>query len=436
MMADTKLNPFAGLAAPSRAKMDDFAREHVVPTLWPSATLTRLRQRYSTLEPTGEHMVLYAVELEGSEQATFVTLRFGELDQLERIFEAHYAGPANGARRPRPVLLAEAGCLVEPFPYDWKMPGLRSAADPESVRPLLEAVGVATSTAFAIEALRFRPGKRCVLAYHVDEGTTVIGKALERKATAERLASILSQAQPQGEALGVRIPRLLALHREIGLVVMERLDAHDLSVELRTRPQRENQDLVERAARGLAGFHRLQLDVGGDRQLSDELAEVRGKLESIGTEAPLLAPPANQILDDAERRLGELPSPAPKVVHGGYKPSQAFIMGDHVGVVDLEGTCLGDPAIDVGNFLAVLHRDAALQDDDRLRRLAASFLSAYARASGDVTIVQRARVLQSIELVRIVARKYERSPSRYLHEGSRWAPLRLLDEAARCLEAA
>jgi aminoglycoside phosphotransferase (APT) family kinase protein len=54
-------------------------------------------------------------------------------------------------------------------------------------------------------------------------------------------------------------------------------------------------------------------------------------------------------------------------LHGDFKGTQVLIDAGRLAVIDLDSACVGDPAVDVGNMMADLHREAAFADTDYSR---------------------------------------------------------------------
>ena len=46
-----------------------------------------------------------------------------------------------------------------------------------------------------------------------------------------------------------------------------------------------------------------------------------------------------------------MPKPTPQGIHRDFYPDQVLIDGDHLYVIDFDLYCMGDPALDIGNFM-------------------------------------------------------------------------------------
>ena len=130
----------------------------------------------------------------------------------------------------------------------------------------------------------------------------------------------------------------------------------------------------------------------------EELEKVRGVIARMAATVPQVtaAEPLLRQLATSAAVVG--PDPG-VLVHGDFRPAHVLLHRGLVGVIDLDGACTAEPALDVGRFRATL-RDlgVATQDgtaplagaalDARLRLLdglCGEFLAAY-RHHADVTL--------------------------------------------------
>jgi thiamine kinase-like enzyme len=139
-------------------------------------------------------------------------------------------------------------------------------------------------------------------------------------------------------------------------------------------------------------------------------------------------------------RLEHLHPEVYRPAHGGFKPSQLLLDGDQVFIVDFDGFCLADPALDVGYFLAYLRPSGLWQHRLGMRQwfeeAAAHFIQAYQEALGkhglessDVMgIKERASLYEAALLFKIATRRVHRLNSPRPQELAA-----ILDEIAACM---
>jgi aminoglycoside phosphotransferase (APT) family kinase protein len=199
--------------------------------------------------------------------------------------------------------------------------------------------------------------------------------------------------------------------------------------------EREAKESVRAAASALARFHRLGLETGASRSLDSEFAQLRRRALRLRIAAPQLARDVEILLRDISRFELGLPRENQCLIHGDFKPRQLLLDGVRVAVVDLDRVCLGDPAIDVGSFMATLHKKAVLERERHPGRLAPYFLEQYQACSPGSGVGDRARLFQAMVFVRMVVGGFERMPRTYRRRGADWPHLSLLEDAAACIKA-
>ena len=93
-----------------------------------------------------------------------------------------------------------------------------------------------------------------------------------------------------------------------------------------------------------------------------------------------------------------------------------------------------NPALDVGAFVAHFRKFDLKKKRDERGPLSALFLTEYeARIPGE-GLIRRARLFESLTLLRMAARQLLRAPYKYAEKGAASRPTRLLDESFKCLE--
>jgi thiamine kinase-like enzyme len=134
-----------------------------------------------------------------------------------------------------------------------------------------------------------------------------------------------------------------------------------------------------------------------------------------------------------ESVLSRLRVPEETFIHGEYKPNQLLLEAGRVMLVDLDRACTGDPALDVGNFVATLKKEWLLEGHSHLLGLDTIFLEHYLSQSRSKGLAERATAVQVISLLRMLTRYFERLPQQHMRMGNDWPPLALMREAERLL---
>lgn len=290
---------------------------------------------------------------------------------------------------------------------------LRSALDPSKARPYLDGPlarldAAAHATLREIRVSRHKPGRRCVVEYTFDAGAgthgadplVVVGKsrmkglnanahfALESLWNAGFTPSRSSVCVPQ--PLGAVPAWRMTLQRKVnGDAAGERLaSAGGVRVAARIA-----EAIYTLHTRGVAPARRHTVD--------DELQILRGRLRQVHELAGVSR--IERLLDRCERLASELPRCRPQPVHRDFYPAHVLVDGDRLWLIDLDLYCAGDPAVDVGNFLAHMIEERLRRDGiaEGLTETEAAFESRYVQLAGR-HVLPAIRAYTTLSLVRQV----------------------------------
>lgn len=347
---------------------------------------------------------------------------FAKDDRLDDVYSAYYSG--GRADETTAVLLPEYRCLVELFPADWRLPALAHAMRGNGSHP-----GRAQESPSPVRVLRYRPHRRCVLL-HGEGSDEVVGKVY---GPGRQAADVFARQDAiRARAAGFDVPRPLKLAADV--VLMERVPGTSLK-ELfgRVANDGDGEVLARRAAASLAAFHGVRLATAESRSFADDVKRVQKPVGRLAAVAPEFAARADGMLARLAPVAEAAPAErSPALVHGDFKPGQLLVDGDRMTIVDLDRACIGEPALDVGNFLAQFRKEALLTGNEGLRRLARPFVDEYLRRAPCDGLADRARAVEALALVRMAVRRLRLDPAGYAAAPARSLPNLLLAEAALC----
>ena len=366
-------------------------------------------------------------------------------------------------RWPGVLRCPSTGLTLQSFPHDPELPALPAAcatASPDG--RLATALTVAARTVLEdprarvtevrSAAVRYKPAARCVLRYQVrlSSGDELVffGKLYRDPADAtaahrlgERLWAVAGRS-PEPAA----VPRPLGLVEELGLVLTETAGgAHtggQLSGTALLRPPRRARDGVRppeaalaASAAALAWLHTSAVAPGRTAPDGPHYADrVRSWAHALsGTVREL-----EEAVRPLAEALGRAGGARSALVHGAFKPSQlVFCPPGHPVITDLDGTGEGDPALDVGYFLAYLRPPRPAGNRAWYEAARDAFLDAYLaaldRQGADparfAAVRRRADLYDAALQLKIASRRVRRLGS------PRPAELRgVVAEIERCLE--
>ena len=297
------------------------------------------------------------------------------------------------------IILGDGAIAVCVFPVDHKLKALRRLVDAELRRRMLREVVPDRPDLWdgAFDELRYLPERRYVARWLSGNRPVAVLKLhtereyalAQRNVTAFRGHASFRRAR----CLGQSDRRRILLHEWLpGRVLSEAVSDPDPDFGALTSVGAALAHLHAQDATGLAP---LQRDV--------EAATLLGLSANLGSICPHLA----ERLDRLVRRLaGELMR-APRLnraIHGDFSAGQVLIAGDGVAILDFDRAARGDPAADIGLFIAHLERKAlcCALPANRVGPLRQAFLEGY----GSVTrrrLPARVPLYIAVGLVRLAA---------------------------------
>jgi len=363
----------------------------------------------------------------------------GVADDEPQVHELEAEAVCRGLAAPFRRLQArvpELDASVMVSPLDPKLPKLVRLCDPAYVAAILAASAGAPRNAYRVLTIRYRPGERHVLRYEpaqVAPGRAVFAKLSRRDADVARAFRVATHVADCLDASGgtARAVRPLACVERDGVILFPEVRGRPLSEALRTGNGGVTGHL-EAAARALRAIHCAPVRLGESiayRDFGTNVEKIRRASEHVMTLRPRTGAWIDRTLERARALYDRLPPESSAFTHGDFKADHVWTSSGRVLLLDFGSCGCGDPALDVGKFLADL--DWWSRDSGRRSTLARSaFLAAYGcAADGGRARLQRAGVYEALFLVMFAAHRVP------LHQ-SGWAEraARLVRRAAGVLD--
>ncbi|WP_298976394.1 phosphotransferase [uncultured Roseobacter sp.] len=284
---------------------------------------------------------------------------------------------------------------------DPALPHLADALDRDAAGALLKQQAGLILTA-PPTLYRHKPGKRAMVRYECQTGDdttqTLLGKMRSRGQGAQTpaLHTAFRTAGLDGHG-PVGVPRVIDLPNDWNMWFMEEVPGTCLR-DLQDDPQT---DPFVRTGAALGHLHGCGVLPTRRWTQAQELDVLTAALGKAGEAMPRWRPRLQALVTQAEVLLDALPNQDLTCIHRDFYPDQVIVDVDQVWVVDLDLVALGDPAIDVGNFLAHLTEYAmrTTGSSDASKRLEAAFLRGY-QSTGPDLCQHRIRVFRTISLLR------------------------------------
>lgn len=331
----------------------------------------------------------------------------------DRVLFGHLLAPdeslPEGTGKPEVLVLPQFRMVAPVFPFDRGLKTLERFFKPEDSSELLNNIpeGILEGTSARLEkvdTLAYRPERRAVLRVRFNQqgrSKTVIAR-LGQPAKVESYYSklqLLERAgfQPHAQD-GITAPRALGCLPE-GILWQE--DVPDPSLyDLYGKDRFVAGCAV--AGHTLNKLHGAPIDGLPAHTVDDEL-ELLGRFTNrIGEIYPRISEPLERLFGWIEARspVGYKSNAVP--VHRDFYDKQVLIGTQRTTLLDVDTLAMGDPALDVGNFLAhlTLRSRQFPQHSQPIAVGRRGFLAAY--RSGDDSFWQRARWWEFAALLRLV----------------------------------
>jgi len=263
-----------------------------------------------------------------------------------------------------------ATCLSpvsDPFglSQDPAMPYIAGALDPADVQrefsaELTHLVGdKGAMTVRAITVLRHKPGRRCVIEYDVElarppqqpASLELIGKVRTRHSPVRGVRLLqslrnLGFSSPSHD--GILVPEPIGVIQKYRMAVQQKVPGKMLT-ELLTTPSAE--PLVRRVAEAAHKLHHAGVQTDKTHTMSDELDMLRDRLTLVACAEKRWAQRLEHLLTECTHLASTVRNPIPRGIHRDFYADQVLVDRDQLYLIDFDLYCVGDPALDIGNFI-------------------------------------------------------------------------------------
>jgi len=261
---------------------------------------------------------------------------------------------------------------------------------------------------------------------------------LQQRLYDEQVARLGSRAAGQ-DLRTPMLPRPLGLLTDLGITFNEAVQPVDPQ-ERAITGTRAMQPMLERGRGGeiaavtipleeprmtaiaLARLHTssVRANEAAPRTGAKEAKRARERAALIASHNPVQAEETQRLARELAGRLETLQPDVYRPAHGGFKSSQLLFHSKRVFVVDFDGFCLADAALDVGYFLAYLRPSGLWYGRPAMRQwfeaAAREFVTTYRQAMRDLGaseaavdgIIERSRLYEAALIFKIATRRANR----------------------------
>ena len=273
---------------------------------------------------------------------------------------------------------------------DARMPLLSRALDPAEVEPVLRRLaGWEGAAVRAIRAVRYKPGRRCLIEYDVAQPScglvTLVGKARARGAdhvTFDLLRELRRRGFDDDSADRISVPEPIAVVPELGVTLQRKVEGVSATEGLAGA---NGVALARRLAEAAHKLHVADVPARREHTVADELRILHERLDALAAQRPDLGNGRGgrgghrlrRLLAACDQLAATIPAPQSCGIHRDFYPDQVLVAGERLYLLDFDLYSHGDPALDIGNCIghiteqavrtrgdprALADREAALED--------------------------------------------------------------------------
>lgn len=307
--------------------------------------------------------------------------------------------------------------LLRSVDLDEKLPGLQFAMSENFMRekfsqiPGFEEIGKNIIN-FNVQVFHYNtPGKRCTLFYKLQcqtstqetEEKLLIGKVYQRAHKVEFAFDVMSQLAENGFEIDaqdhIRIPQPIGYIKEKNILLMEYYPNEPLKNDLFSDDSRP---CIIKAANVLSKLHAAPLKLERIFTTADEIKRVDLASSKAAMVFPELALNYKKTWEQIAMNSDRYTTSCCVPIHGSFNLEHVVQSTRDIALFDYDNMSMGDPAKDIGSFLAYLFRMDIVHSREysRVTGYFSNFLQAY-RPVNSENLESRVRFYYRTSLARM-----------------------------------
>jgi hypothetical protein len=254
---------------------------------------------------------------------------------------------------------------------------------------------------------RYKSARRCMIQFVLDHErgpTSILGKVSAKRANT-RTMNICSKLREFGFGAsaidGIHVPEPIDTIPHWKMWLQEKVPGIPGNELL---DHGEIHSRIHRIAEALLKLHGTSLTIDRTHTVADELCTLTKLLNETAAECPRFARAIELVLERCRILGGRLPHETKALIHRDFYQDQIVSGPDSIHIVDLDLLAMGDPSLDLGNFVAHLC-EHGLRTMGNVRRWAIEehqFLEHYLSRSPALT-ASRIQIWKAISFARHIA---------------------------------
>lgn len=256
--------------------------------------------------------------------------------------------------------------------------------------------------------VRRKPDRRAMVEYTVtindasgQSELTLLGKIRAKGVDGTAFETCVAlRSAGFDERSAVAVPEPVSLVPGLSMWLQRKVDGIPAS-KLLLGP--EAQGVAIRIAEAAWALHRSALSPLRSHSASDEIAILEDRLEALASESAAWHRRVEHLVELSRESCSNLSTRPSATIHRDFYPEHVLVERERLWIIDLDQWCLGDPALDIGNFVAHLEELALRKTGNPLSAAAAveALVDRYVQLAGQSHRVA-IEVYTALSLARLV----------------------------------
>ncbi len=317
----------------------------------PDLGVDELRVDYTRYKPGMNCLCRFRIQ-SGGQELTGYAKAYRD-DAAAKLGMPRHPSDSGHREYPGRLLLRDHSTELVFTPLDNKLKGLPQLLLPHRRSQIMRRLlgSDASQGQWSVEELNYKPERRFVGLVSNSAGRRVVVRIY--RSTDYEIGR--SKRTPTASESELTLPQHLGKTRRRSALALDWLNGVSLASVLPAAP--EHEQWIDALAHGLAIFHAQDTSGMPQRLPSDLANKTIANANMISWLAPSLTQQVEQVTSRLLATLPALPV-GTALVHGDLHPKQVLLRGRGIGLIDLDEAGRGDPAEDLGLFLAHLDRNS------------------------------------------------------------------------------
>jgi glycosyltransferase involved in cell wall biosynthesis len=224
----------------------------------------------------------------------------------------------------------------------------------------------------AIRVIRHKFGRRCVVEYDVrvqrpdlpTESVTLIGKTRVRRFGNEGFRMqerIWNAGFDSASADQISVPEPIGVIPQFRMWFQRKVPGETAT---RLLPTPIGAELASRIAVAIHKLHKANVPTERQHLMADELRILHECLAKVRQRKPEWSARLEGVLSASDRLGASVPEPRFCGIHRDFYSAQIVVHEERIYLIDFDLYCLGDPALDIGNFIGHITEQSLRETGD------------------------------------------------------------------------